>query len=514
MKQAVVTQASPNSTGKQSFTNSIFSSDCKLAIFAATKAMDFDVFNTHAYFTVGATDKTSMSAVGFADDNIPTTDTKTSSRHSSSKCVYLINGTDAGLLEADLTGVSHPTTGVEINWTDTDTQEYVSALLLGGSDIEVKLISIDLTNASYTNVTANHGLSGTPDCLIIYGHTAGANSISTDGKISIGFYDGTNSACMAHGSDDAVANSAQIGIVRDDAVGCRLGTTGINYNVTVGSMGATSVGLTASAAPSSTHRYDVICIKGGASFEAKVGVFTTRTSGTGTEQVISGMGVAPTTVIFAPSNVLATNGVSTSNTGGYAGIGWAVNNNGTTQQFSTGAVGRDDYAVTDHWTRSRAANDACLLVANATASVTVVAKAAVGANDWESDGVSLTYSTYNATARYIPYLAFGAGTSVTISSAPSGLSVGFKTTISGTNFGASQGSGAVYLCPTDDVNDANREPQTIVSWSDTSITFTVTRGSLNYDTNLYLFVKENGGTSNASGSVTQLKAGVKLVRTV
>jgi len=79
--------------------------------------------------------------------------------------------------------------------------------------------------------------------------------------------------------------------------------------------------------------------------------------------------------------------------------------------------------------------------------------------------------------------------------------------ITGTNFGASQGSnGRVYLSPTDDVDDAGRVSQTITAWSATSITFTATLGSLSLDTNLYLFVLADSTESNAAGYVVQIVA--------
>ena len=86
-------------------------------------------------------------------------------------------------------------------------------------------------------------------------------------------------------------------------------------------------------------------------------------------------------------------------------------------------------------------------------------------------------------------------------------------TVTGTGFGASRGSGQVYICPTDDVDDANRVAQTILSWTDTSIVITAVRGNLNYNTNLYLFVVEDGGMSNPSGYVVQIKSGITLTWT-
>ncbi|MCE7901257.1 MAG: hypothetical protein DYH20_01055 [Gammaproteobacteria bacterium PRO9] len=78
--------------------------------------------------------------------------------------------------------------------------------------------------------------------------------------------------------------------------------------------------------------------------------------------------------------------------------------------------------------------------------------------------------------------------------------------ITGTNFGAVQGSGKVYLSPTDNASDSGRVEQTVTGWSDTSVVFTCVPGSLARATNLYLFVVNGGGLSNAAGRVVQIPA--------
>jgi hypothetical protein len=78
--------------------------------------------------------------------------------------------------------------------------------------------------------------------------------------------------------------------------------------------------------------------------------------------------------------------------------------------------------------------------------------------------------------------------------------------ISGSGFGSTQGSGTVKISPTNNVADAGAVSQTVTAWSDTSITITAVKGSLSFDTNAYLFVTKNGGSSNASGMVVQVTA--------
>src|SRR5688572_15144107 len=78
--------------------------------------------------------------------------------------------------------------------------------------------------------------------------------------------------------------------------------------------------------------------------------------------------------------------------------------------------------------------------------------------------------------------------------------------VAGTTFGASQGVGSVVISPTDDIDDAGAVTQTVTAWSDTSVTITVVKGSLSLDTNVYLFVENNAGDSNAAGRVIQIQS--------
>lgn len=83
--------------------------------------------------------------------------------------------------------------------------------------------------------------------------------------------------------------------------------------------------------------------------------------------------------------------------------------------------------------------------------------------------------------------------------------------ITGANFGATQGIGFVRVCPSDDIEDVNGVNQTVTAWGDTSITFDVVRGSLPLNTNLYLFVENDGGLSNAVGYAVQMLVPVAVL---
>jgi hypothetical protein len=73
-----------------------------------------------------------------------------------------------------------------------------------------------------------------------------------------------------------------------------------------------------------------------------------------------------------------------------------------------------------------------------------------------------------------------------------------------TNAGATQGTGRVRICPTDNIADVNGVNQTVTAWGDTSITIDIVASNLPRNTNLYLFIENDGGQSNAPGRVVQI----------
>ncbi len=84
-------------------------------------------------------------------------------------------------------------------------------------------------------------------------------------------------------------------------------------------------------------------------------------------------------------------------------------------------------------------------------------------------------------------------------------------TLTGSGFGDPQGTGKVYISPTDNIADSNKVEQTVNGWGNTSINITAVRGSLSHSTNLYVFVLKDGGTlSNSTGYIVQFNPDRKL----
>ena len=99
----------------------------------------------------------------------------------------------------------------------------------------------------------------------------------------------------------------------------------------------------------------------------------------------------------------------------------------------------------------------------------------------------------------------GAADAVTIDRVTGGpFSGGVSAVVSGIEFEAVQGTGTVKISPTDDVDDVGAVEQTVTDWNAGEVTFTVVRGALALDTDVYLFVTNDSGTSNTAGEVIQL----------
>lgn len=120
-----------------------------------------------------------------------------------------------------------------------------------------------------------------------------------------------------------------------------------------------------------------------------------------------------------------------------------------------------------------------------------------------------TATWVGSTAGYTALLtAFSVSSGVTITDSGDESHYNGETAVPivGTGFGASQGSGKVYLSPTNDVADAGRVEQTVTSWGDTAIAFTCVKGGLSLDTTVYLFVVNNSGASNAAGYAVKVES--------
>lgn len=96
----------------------------------------------------------------------------------------------------------------------------------------------------------------------------------------------------------------------------------------------------------------------------------------------------------------------------------------------------------------------------------------------------------------------GAVTVINVNGAP--FSNGVAAAIKGAGFEALKGTGSVKISPTDNVGDAGAVTQTDTGWTDTEVNFTLVKGGLSLDTNVFVFVVNDSAASNAAGFVIQI----------
>ena len=132
--------------------------------------------------------------------------------------------------------------------------------------------------------------------------------------------------------------------------------------------------------------------------------------------------------------------------------------------------------------------------------------AAAGSEDpgvWSGLGTSADSGTITAALR-------PAGGAPLLTGVGSSLVFGLAATVHGSGFEAAQGTGVVKISPTDNIGDAGVVTQTVTAWSATSIDITVVQSGLSLSTNVYLFVTNDSGGSNADGLVVQLSPNYEL----
>jgi len=438
----------------------------------------------------------------FNDNSSGTVTASTSNRTDDSEFLKSSNATPKASLTSWLSN------GVQVTWNPAATAAwYFSTLLLGG-DIQANIVHAQLD--SDTSTTISHGLSAAPEIIIAMTELAITPPDGT-GTLIIGFWAGSSSTQAGIGMDYPLTGDTVPGVVAQRVESAsmivKVSNTGpaTTFVGTVANVGSTTFDLTTTA--NAFGYVSFLCLRGTTTpLVGKAGVYTTPAS-TGNASMSLGLSVAPSVLLMVPSRQTTTGSLASDDTAGAIGFYVGANRSSSASSVYGGKtaqidVGADPTAADRKYDTTRFST---LTTAGADSVVATL-------NAWQSDDIQLNFSNVGGGQQKWVYLAFGAADSaISITSFPSEIANGLQVTVIGTGFGASQGTGNVYLSPTDSIADADKVTQSIVSWSDTSITFTVTRGSLLYNTNLYLFVKENGGTSNASGSVTQIKPGVTLV---
>lgn len=397
MKSAVVQFATPTTNTTVDVTDAAFSSDVKAAILFWTRAIANNTDTSRHYLAMGIAANNGGTTQGSISSAVRDANAsgQVACKNNSTNVFAATSNTGTDTVVASLS--SWLSNGIRLNFTTTDGAAYLATALLLGGDIEAKVLT--LTFSAGTTAQTAHGLGGVPEILIGLDTANTTDGASTSfSSLGIGFWCTGGSIAGSNPMTTAGVPANTSSSVYDTRWPAR------DRYITVGTVDATNVNLTASASTTSVVR--VLALRGLSSpISAAVGLFSTPTA-TGNNAPISGLSFAPQGILLLTSAVESTNELLTGGApggGGVAegsGIAAAVNNGGTTQQGSVTGHNKDNVDPTV--ARSQASNTKVINTLSDDGSSNVEATV----NSWDSAGVTLNYSNVHTYAQYGAYLAF------------------------------------------------------------------------------------------------------------
>lgn len=389
----VVKLTSPTSTGNQSTTGVGFQP--KAIIFFATRQTS-EGSAADAHIALGcATSATKRGGATSVSKYVLSGTSDTGRRSSDTLVIQLIDDSNALIVGADL--VSMDSGGFTLNFTTVAASAYnIYALCLGGDS---------LTNASVVNwtsatATGNQSITGVgfqPDAIVMM--TAGNSAFNSGAATffsSIGA--GTSAtARWASGHRDSDGQSTTV-TERTQRVAkiwsLPNGSAGISSDGDLVSLDAD--GFTVNVQTGTTARVmTTLCLKGGS---YKVGTFNQAT-GTG-NQSTTGIGFKPAGILLSSFNNVTSTSVLTNMRWS---LGMATSASARASIWSGSVAGATNQSLTDQ--NNDSTKTLRMMTAAGAGNPTTQAIADLVSMD--SDGFTLNWSTADATAREITYLAFG-----------------------------------------------------------------------------------------------------------
>jgi hypothetical protein len=375
-------------TGNQSITGVGFQPKA-LLFFMNSKTSDGSEATAQRCFGMAVSSTSRAAIAGVSLDNnatVPNADR----RHDDTKCLSLIDASQVVIFAADL--VSMDADGFTVNITTAATAHIVNFIALGGDD----LTNVAIKRWTSATSTGNQGVTGVgfqPDCLINMTNIASGAppANNTAAFFTIGFGKSSSQRGVMHetmgdnilGNDQRTQKTAQFIDAQNSG-----STFFVADLVSLDADGFTVNWGTANG----TARYlYALCLKGG---QFKIGSFNQET-GTG-NKATTGIGFQPTGLILASFN----------NTSSTAIIANARNSFG---------AGSSSSARGSIWNGATASANPTIIdkdldrtkIIKMLTEGTPTLNAAADLVSLDSDGFTLNWTTADATAREIIYLAVG-----------------------------------------------------------------------------------------------------------
>lgn len=382
----VGTFTSNAATGNQAVTGVGFQPS--LVIFFGTGQASLASDAARARFALGAaTSSTARWTVGFtSEDNAAAADTE---RHTRTNKIWEIYSATAVLQQSgDL--VSMDADGFTVNWT-TALSVLVGYIALGGADLtNVKVGSFNL--ATGTGTQAVTGVGFQPDCVLMAqgrADTTEGNTDYTSALLGVGTSSSAQWGVSCFDTNAADTTNNVRGQRTDNIIPRVTSTLAYAPLASLSSLDSDGFTINKSVAPAAAILTPYIALKGG---QFKVGSLTQPTT-TGT-QSITGVGFQPAAVLFAGAGMAASTSVQDH-------LRFALGASTVTDELCAANTATDNVATTE--CARRLFGKAISFISGGTPTVDSEADmTAVG-----SDGFTLDWTTADATAREVLYLAMG-----------------------------------------------------------------------------------------------------------
>lgn len=335
-------------------------------------------------------------SVGASNEDATVGASNVAGRHAEKVLVFSNLAGNGAFAECDLT--SFDSDGFTLNWTTNDANAYIiHYLALGGTD----LTNAKVLRWNTPTATGNHAVTGVgfkPDAVMLIGAGSAANPPSsfTTHSPTLSAFDGSGGQwALGHRSNDNAAMT-QENRVKDASLAFLVpsgtGVAAIDAEATWVSMDTDGFTLNFSDAPAAAFRIYALCLKGP---RFKAGSFTKSTGGAPASQSVTGVGFTPRGLAFASDmDVVATDNRAHNRWG----LGFY---DGTNEQAGT-RVAENNVAVSNVDAISRS-DKVFVKVDNTTATQDAVADG----TSLDADGFTLNWTTNDAVATQIFYLAAG-----------------------------------------------------------------------------------------------------------
>lgn len=382
----------PTSTGNQSYSGIGFQPK---AILFFLNNLTGDGSEANAHLGIGAAISASNRAAVAVNSYDTFASSDTNRRHTNAACLTLFDQNQITLCEADL--VSFDSDGFTLNWIIANaTQRIINYLALGGdelTDVFLKQFNCPTTTGSQ----ATTGVGFKPDAVILFTVLISTTppSVTQYSLPSFGFATQNLDQATVNGrGEPAISITNNEKTQRTDNI-IDVTNGGVSFaRASITSFDSDGFTLNWTTAPTSARSMWALCLKGG---RYNVGAFNQKTS-TGTDQ-INGIGFKPKALLLASFNNVATTSIVANQ---HMSIGIV------SDQTNRGCIW---YGDQDNIETSIADSDLDRTkVIKMMTEGTPTTNAAADLSSFDSDGFTIDWTTADATARQIVYLAFGSST--------------------------------------------------------------------------------------------------------